>query len=186
MSKEVQAYICIDEDVSSVNNARNRSEKACLIQKELKGELWGLIMATPKDITSNGEDPITNLKERFEDIWDSLWDAFIDDYKYTVVADDAEYNNDSLVKKAWDEELKTIEDLRKEERERIDFFNKYRDVVSPYNFDDYKLYREYKEGNIVITEPFTAEQREYHLNKIEKRDTAALEEALKRIKKDEE
>lgn len=181
MSKEVQPCIWIDDDVSNTKIARDRVERAWFKQKELKGELWGLIMATPKDITANGEDPITNLKERFEDIWDELWDAFVDDYKYTAVADDVDLNEESLVAKVWEEEKKSMEKLREEERKRAEFFGKYRDVLSPYNFDDYKLYKEFKNGNIVITEPFTAEQRALHLEQINKRDRDVVKETLKRL-----
>lgn len=185
MSKEVQPSIFIDEDVSSVNAARDRAERACFKQKALKGDLWGLIMATPKDITPDGVNPIDNIQERFEDIWDELWDAFVDEYKYNAVADDVELNDDSLVLKVWEEGQKTMEELREEERKRTDFFNKYRDVLNPYNFDDYKLYEEFKEGNIVITEPLTTEQRAWHLEAIKNREQKVLEETLKRIKEDD-
>lgn len=185
MSKEVQVGICIDEDVSSIRTARDRIERAWFKQKDLKGELWGLIMATPKDAVADGEDPINSLKERFDDIWDELWDAFIDDYKYTVIADDAELNADSLVVKAWEEEKNSMEALREEERKRKEFFNKYRGVLNPYNFDDYKLYDEFKEGNLIITEPFTAEQRAFHLEQIKKKEKNIVEEALKQLKEDD-
>lgn len=185
MSKEVQPYIFIDEDVSSVKTARDRVERAWFKQKALKADLWGLIMATPKDITPDGVNPIDNVRERFEDIWDELWGAIVDDYKYTAVADDAELNEDSLVAKAWEEEKKSMEALREEERKRKEFFNKYRGVLNPYNFDDYKLYEEFKEGNIVITEPLTTEQRAWHLEAIKNREQKVLDEALKRIKEDD-
>lgn len=185
MSKEVRPFIFIDEDISSVKAARDRVERAWFKQKALKADLWGLIMATPKDITPNGEDPIAHIRERFEDIWDELWDAFVDDYKYTAVADDAELNEDSLVAKEWEKEKKSMEEMKEEERKRTEFFNKYRGVLNPYNFDDYKLYDEFKEGNIVITEPFTAEQRAWHLEAIKKREKKELEEALKRLKEDD-
>ena len=184
MSKEVRPFIFIDEDISSVKAARDRVEMALSKQKALKSDLWGLIMATPKDITPNGEDPIAHIRERFEDIWDGLWDAFIDDYKYTAVADDVELNEDSLVAKEWNNEKRLMKEMKEEERNRTEFFNKYRGVLNPYNFDDHKLYYEFKEGNIVITEPFTAEQRAWHLEAINKREKKELEEALKRVKED--
>lgn len=185
MSKEVQVGIYIDDNVSSVKTARDMVERAWFKQKALKAELWGLIMATPKDITAEGEDPIDNLKERFEDIWESLWDAFVNDYKYTAVADDAELNKESLVTKVWAEEKRSLEELCEEERKRSEFFDKFRGVLSPYNFDDHKLYEEFKEGNVIITEPLTAEQRAWHLAAIKKREEKVLEEALKRIKDDD-
>ena len=174
MSKEVQVKIYIDKDVSSIRTARDRIERAWLKQEDLKGELWGLIMATPKDVVADGEDPINNLKECFNDIWGKLWDAFVDEYKYTVIADDAELNEDSLVAKAWEEE-----------RKRKEFFNKYRDVLNPYNFDDCKLYDEFKKGNLIITEPFTAEQRAFHLEQIEKKEKDIVAEAFKQLKEDD-
>lgn len=185
MSKEVRPFIFIDEDISSVKAARNAVERALFKQKALKADLWGLIMATPKDITPNGEDPIAHIRERFEDIWDELWDAFVDDYKYTAVADDVELNEDSLVAKEWNDEKKLMNEMKEEERNRTEFFNKYRGVLNPYNFDDHKLYYEFKEGNIVITEPFNAEQRAWHLEAINKREKKELEEALKRVKEDD-
>lgn len=184
MSKEVQPCIFIDENVSSVKAARDRVERAWFKQKALKADLWGLIMATPKDITPDGVNPIDNVRERFEDIWDELWDAFIDDYKYNAVADDVELNDESLVQKVWEKERKTMEELREEERKRAEFFSKYRGVIDPYNLDDYRLYQEFKKGNIVITEPFTAEQREWHLEAIKKREKKVLAEALKRLNED--
>lgn len=184
MSKEVQPYIYIDENVSSIKSARNRIESALFAQKTLKAELWGLVMATPKDITTEGEDPIANVKERFEYIWDSLWDAFIDDYKYTVVADDAEYNEDSLVRKVWEKENNSLEKLKEEENERVNFFNKFRGVLSPYNLDDYKIYQGFKDGEIVITEPFTPEQRNLILQKISEKEKETLSNAFKQMKQD--
>lgn len=186
MSKEVRPCIWIDENVSSVKIARDRVERAWFTQKDLKAELWGLIMATPKDITAEGEDPIGNLKERFEDIWDSLWEAFIDDYKYTVVVDDVELNEDSLVKKAWEEEEKSIEEMKREQKERNAFFDKFRGVLTPYNFDDHRLYEEFKAGNITINEPFTSEQRAWLINKIKERDKQEIKEAIERINKNGE
>ena len=184
MSKEVQPCIFIDEDVSSVKSARYRIEGALFKQKELKADLLGLIMATPKDITPDGVNPIDNIKSRFEDIFGELWDAIVDEYKYTAVADDVEFNDESLVQKVWDEEKKSMEELREEESKRSDFFNKFRDVLNPYNIDDYLIYEEFKNGNIVITEPFTKEQRAWHIEAIRKRGKKILEEALKRIKED--
>ena len=108
MSKEVQPCIFIDEDVSSAKSARDRIEGALFKQKALKADLWGLIMATPKDITPDGVNPIDNIKSRFEDIFGELWDAIVDEYKYTAVADDVEFNDKSLVQKVWDEEKKSM------------------------------------------------------------------------------
>lgn len=77
-----------------------------------------------------------------------------------------------------------MEELREEESKRSNFFNKFRDVLNPYNIDDYLIYEEFKNGNIVITEPFTKEQRAWHIEAIRKREKKILEEALKRIKED--
>lgn len=148
MSKEVQPYIFIDEDVSSVKAARDRVERAWFKQKALKADLWGLIMATPKDITPDGVNPIDNVRERFEDIWDGLWGAIVDDYKYTAVADDAELNEDSLVAKAWEEEKKSMEALREEERKRKEFFNKYRGVLNPYNLMTISYMKSLRKGTL--------------------------------------
>lgn len=182
MSKIVRPIVYIDENVLSVNSARNMANKAIAAQNELKAELWGLIMATPKDITTNGEDPIENLKERFRDIWDSLWDAFVDDYKYSIIADDAEFEEDSWVKKAWDEEELSLEKLRQEDIERHNFFEKHKDVLNQYNFDDFRIYRAWKEGEIEIGDSFNFSDRKEVLNKLRKKEKEILENALIQIK----
>lgn len=182
MSKIVRPIVYIDENVLSVNSARNMANKAIAAQNELKTELWGLIMATPKDITTNGEDPIENLKERFRDIWDSLWDAFVDDYKYSIIADDAEFEEDSWVKKAWDEEELSLEKLRQEDIERHNFFEKHKDVLNQYNFDDFRIYRAWKEGEIEIGDSFNFSDRREVLDKLRKKEKEILENALIQIK----
>lgn len=182
MSKGLQATVYVDERVGSVSEARRFAEKAEKARKELKSELWGLIMATPKDITAHGEDPITNVRERFEDIWDSLWDAFVDDYKYTIIADDAEFCADSLVQKYWEEEKRSLDELRKQEEKREAFFKKHCDVLSVYNFDDYKIYDEWRLGNIEIPQPFTTEDRKRILSELKAKEDELIQEAMKKFK----
>ena len=45
---------------------------------KLKGELYGLVMATPKDITPDGENPIDYIKEQTNDILSRLHDNIYD------------------------------------------------------------------------------------------------------------
>ena len=84
MSKGLQVTVYVDDSVSSIASARNYAERAERSRKEAKRKLWGLVIATPKDIVGDGKDPIEVLQERFDDIWDTLWDSFIDDYIYSA------------------------------------------------------------------------------------------------------
>ena len=182
MSKELQVTVYVDEAVSSIASARNYAERAERCRKEAKRKLWGLVIATPKDIVSDGEDPMEVLQERFDDIWDTLWDSFIDDYIYSMIADDAEFNETSLVKKQWENEEKERQKMLEEHNKCKQFWKMHEGVLSPYNFDDYKIYNEWRDGNIVITEPLTKEQRNAILEDIKSKEKKVLEEVIKKAK----
>lgn len=183
MSKGLQVTVYVDEAVSSIASARNYAERAERRRKEAKRKLWGLVIATPKDIVSDGEDPMEVLQERFDDIWDTLWDSFIDDYKYSIIADDAEFIKGSLVKRYWKNEEKERQKMLEEANERSHFFKRCDGVLSPNNFDDYTIYNEWKNGNVTITWPITREQRDTILEDIKSKEKKAFEEAIKKIEK---
>ena len=185
MSKTVQANLHIDEHVSSVANARDYAKRAAEYREEIKSNIWGLIMATPKDVVKDGEDPIISLKERFDDMWEELWDGFIDDYKYTVIADDAEFVEDSLVQMAWDEEERNERKFRMEQIERDAFFEKHKGVLNKYNFDDIILYDRMREGKVSIPNNFTKEEHDKLVNELKETERKEIEEALKKVNKDE-
>ena len=184
MSKGLQVTVYVDDSVSSIASARNYAERAERRRKEAKRKLWGMVIATPKDIVSDGKDPMEVLQERFEDIWDTLWDSFIDDYKYSMIADDAEFNKGSLVKKYWKNEEKERQKMLEEANERWHFFKRSDGVLSPNNFDDCIIYDEWKNGNVTITWPITKEQRDAILEDIKSKEKKALEEAIKKIERD--
>ena len=184
MSKGLQVTVYVDDSVSSIASARSYAERAERRRKEAKRKLWGLVIATPKDIVGDGKDPIEVLQERFDDIWDTLWDSFIDDYKYNMIADDAEFNKGSLVKKYWKNEEKERQKIVEEAHERWRFFKRCDGVLSPNNFDDCIIYDEWKNGNVTITWPITKEQRDAILEDIKSKDKKALEEAIKKIESD--
>lgn len=184
MSKDVKATIYIDGGVSSVKQARNMADRAMCNQNRIKSDIFSLVMATPKDVTPEGNDPHGYLLDKFEDLWDELWDAFIDHYKYMVVADDAEYLTDSLVKKSWEEEEAERNLLKdKEDRMRI-FFNKYKQVFNKHNIDDILIYEAYSEGEITLPshEEITVNDREKILIKIRKKDEEILKGVMEKIK----
>ena len=181
MSKELQVTVYVDEAVSSIASARNYAERAERCRKEAKRKLWGLVIATPKDIVSDGKDPMEVLQERFDDIWDTLWDSFIDEYKYSIIADDAEFIKGSLVKRYWKNEEKERQKMLEEANERSNFFKRCDGVLSPYNFEDYTIYNEWKNGNVTITWPFTKEQRDAILEDIKSKEKKALDEAIKKL-----
>ena len=54
-------------------------------------------------------------------------------------------------------------------------------MLSPYNFEDYTIYNEWKNGNVTITWPFTKEQRDAILEDIKSKEKKALEEAIKKL-----
>ena len=186
MSKTVQANLYIDECVSSVAQARDYAKRAAEYREDIKGDIWGLILATPKDVVQSGEDPIRSLKERFNDMWEELWDGFIDDYKYTIIADDAEFVDDSLVRMAWEEEEREERKFKTEQIERDAFFEKHKDIMNKYNFDDITLYNRMREGKISITDSFTKEKRDKLIKEMKEVEKKEIEEALERMKKDEQ
>lgn len=182
MSKGLRVTVYVDDSVSSIASARDYAERAERRRKEAKRELWGLVTSTPRDIVGDGKDPIEVLQERFDDIWDTLWDSFIDDYKYSIIADDAEFNKGSLVKKYWKNEEKERQKMLEEHNKCRQFWKMHEGVLSPYNFDDYKIYNEWRDGNIVITEPLTKEQRDAILEDIKTKEKKAFEEVIKKAK----
>lgn len=186
MSKTVQANLYIDEHVSSVAHARDYAKRAAECREEIKSDIWGLIMATPKDVVKDGEDPIRTLKERFDDMWEELWDGFIDDYKYTVIADDAEFVEGSLVQMAWDEEEREERKFRMEQIERDAFFEKHKGVLNKYNFDDITLYNKMCEGKVSIPDNLTKEERDNLINDLKETERKEIEAALERMNKDGE
>lgn len=114
-----------------------------------------------------------------------MWDAFIDDYKYNVIADDAEFIDDSLVQMQWDEE----EDERKEFEERRkrmnEFFDKHKGVLNPNNFDDINLFNEWDDGNIEISDSITKEERDRIVEKKKKDEIDMLNQRLKEFEENE-
>lgn len=181
MSKGLQVTVYVDENVSSIASAREYAKRAEHCIEEAKCKLWGMVTSTPKDIVSDGKDPMEVLQERFDDIWDTLWDSFIDEYKYSIIADDAEFVKGSLVKRYWKNEEKERQKMLEEANERSHFFKRCDGVLSPYNFEDYNIYNEWKNGNITITWPFTKEQRDAILEDIKSKEKKALEEAIKKL-----
>lgn len=180
MSKGLQVTVYVDEAVSSIASAREYANRAERCREEAKRKLWGMVTCTPRDIASDGEDPMEALQERFDDIWDTLWDSFIDEYKYNIIADDAEFNKGSLVKKYWKNEEKERQKIVEEAHERWRFFKRCDGVLSPNNFDDGIIYDEWKNGNVTITWPITKEQRDAILEDIKSKEKKALEEAIKK------
>ena len=55
----------------------------------------------------------------------------------------------------------------------------------PNNFDDGIIYDEWKNGNVTITWPITKEQRDAILEDIKSKEKKALEEAIKKIERDD-
>lgn len=182
MSKQVQTSISIDENVSSVYSAREYAREAFNNSQKIKAEIFGMITATPNDITPIDEEPMDYLQYRLDELWESLWDAFIDNYKYTIIADDAEYNRESQVKKQWEEEIEERKKFEEENNKRINFFKKYKNVLNKYIFDHIRLYNAWKEGEIEIGETLTEEERDKLIDILNKREKKVLEEALKRSK----
>ena len=182
MSNGLQVTVYVDENVSSIASAREYAKRAEHCIEEAKCKLWGMVTSTPKDIVSDGKDPMEVLQERFDDIWDTLWDSFIDDYIYSMIADDAEFNETSLVKKQWENEEKERQKMLEEDNKCRQFWKIHEGVLSPYNFDDYKIYNEWRDGNIVITEPLTKKQRDAILEDIKSKEKKVLEEVIKKAK----
>lgn len=186
MSKGLKATIYVDERVSSITSARDYAEHADRLVRDLKSEIWALILSTPKDVVKEGEDPISELKERFEMIWEDLWDNLIDSYKYNAIADDAEFDDESLVKKCWEEEEKERQEYEKEAQKRDDFFKRYKGVLNPYNFDDMGVYEDWSNGKLSIGETFTKEDRDRIVAEKNAYTQKLLEDELKKMKKNEQ
>lgn len=185
MSTVLRPTVYVDNGVSTIAQARSYAQQAEAERNELKQELWGLVMATPRDIAPSNEDPITNIKERFNSIWEDLWDAFVDDYKYTAIADDAEYVDNSLVKKQWDDDEEEERRYKLELKRREKFFKKYEGVLNPYSFDDGRIYEEWVDGNLELGETLTKSERDEIVKKLNEQSEERMKDALKALKQDE-
>lgn len=77
--------------------------------EKLKGEFLALVMSTPKDISPKGEDPISYIKEKVNDLLDNIYEAYNDyftatlirnilyEWEYTYSEDSKDiYNNDKV------------------------------------------------------------------------------------------
>jgi hypothetical protein len=123
MEKKLLTTLFIDEEVQSIKHARYLAKKAKEERNQLKGELLSLAMATPNDITPYGEDTLSYIKRKFNEIWGQLFDLYIDECKYTIVANDAEFEQNSVVQKQWNGECVELDLLKDEELKRE--FNDY-------------------------------------------------------------
>lgn len=185
MSKALQPIIYVDDYVSTIEQARDSARRAESTQNDLKQELWGLIMATPKDIVNDGESPISVIKERFDYIWEDLTDSVIDVYKYNVIADDAEFTDGSLVKAQWEEEEEERKEFERRNKRMKDFFKKYKDALNPNNFDDIHLFHEWDDGNLELPNSLTKEERDNIVKKMKEDELKLLNERLKEFKDNE-
>lgn len=133
MEKKIQTTIFIDKEVKTIQHARQLAKMAEYDLNQLKGELLSLIMSSPKDITPDGEEPLLYLKRNFNKIWENLWQGFIDKYKYTMIANDAEFEPNSSVQKQWNSENNELECLKEEYLKREYPFNDNKDVLKREN-----------------------------------------------------
>lgn len=133
MEKKIQTTIFIDKEVKTIQHARQLAKMAEYDLNQLKGELLSLIMSSPKDITPYEEEPLLYLKRNFNKIWEHLWQGFIDKYKYTMIANDAEFEPNSSVQKQWNSENNELERLKEEELKREYPFNDNKDVLKREN-----------------------------------------------------
>lgn len=129
MEKKIQTTIFIDKEVKTIQHARLLAKMAEYDINQLKGELLSLIMSSPKDITPDGEEALLYLKRNFNKIWENLWQAVIDKYKYTMIANDAEFEPNSSVQKQWNSENNELECLKEEYLKREYPFNDNKDVL---------------------------------------------------------
>lgn len=184
MGRYFNPSVFVDKNVSSISAARSYANEAEEDKKKLKEELWGLVMATPKDVVPNGDDPIVTLRGYFDDIWEQLWDAFVDEYKYNIIADDAEYTSgdESLVKKAFDEEAEEERKNKEEIEKRKEFFKKY-PVFDPMNFDDSIVYEEWREGRLKLEDSLTKEEADEIKRKLKEEETKRIKESWERAMK---
>lgn len=133
MEKKLLTTLFIDEEVQSIKHARYLAKKAKEERNQLKGELLSLAMATPNDITPYGEDTLSYIKRKFNEIWGQLFDLFIDECKYTIVANDAEFEQNSVVQKQWNGECVELDLLKDEVLKREYPFNDNKDVLKREN-----------------------------------------------------
>jgi len=133
MEKKLLITLFIDEEVQSIKHARYLAKKAKEERNQLKGELLSLAMATPNDVTPYGEDTLSYIKRKFNEIWGQLFDLYIDEYKYTMIANDAEFEPNSSVQKQWNSENNELERLKEEELKREYPFNDNKDVLKREN-----------------------------------------------------
>lgn len=181
MSKIVNPCVYIDENVSSVEAARRYADKATEEILNLKGKIKSLVMATPKDITPEGEDPVSYLEDIFDDLWCEVEEQVVNEYVYTIVADDVAYTEDSLVKEVWEREKVEEEEIRRENLRRTEFFRKH--CLSESNFNDWEIYRAYKAGEIgELDEPLTEETRDKLVKEIKERERKVLADAINVLK----
>lgn len=173
MSKVLQPSIYVKESVSSIEEAQRLADEAQEEENDSKRELWGMVMATPKDIVQGGEDIQEVLWQKFSDIWETAVESIIDNYKYTVIADDALYYEDSLVKREWQIEKAEADKMASEELKRRDFFAKY--SLSLYNNDDITIYEWWRNGKIDnADELLTKEGRSKIINQINSKEQKIL------------
>lgn len=93
-------------DIENVSEAESTENQKSKWIKELQGDFLSLAMATPKDITPKGEDPINYVKERVENLFSDFYDAYhelfdvqlinqiLEEWKYSYSSDPKEiYEN---------------------------------------------------------------------------------------------
>lgn len=180
MSKSVQVELFIDDGVSSIQSAQRRIDRAKEAISRLREDLWGMVMSTPKDVVKEGENPMEVMRELFDDSIESLYDAITDDYIYTMVKNDAEYCEDSLVVKMWKEEEDEYNKMVEETQKRHAFFAKHKGVLKDTNFDDIRIYDRVRDG-LVLADPFTMEEREKLLANMNAEDEKAMQDAINKI-----
>lgn len=176
MSSQIfKPTIYVREHISSIKDARNRAGCADEVVSEKKAELLALVMGNPSDLTPNEEDPFYYIKEKFNEIFEELSTSIIDNYIYTICADDAEYNEDSLVKEAFDKIKRDNDKMLEEEQKRTQFFRE-NTALNSYNFDDISIYEYYKDAHGVnVKFPITTEeQRNAALEKIKEHEDNLL------------
>lgn len=156
MSKEVKPVVYIDDYVTSVACAREHAERAYANIADAKRQLWGLVMATPRDIAGN-DDPVEKLEELFSELMDEIAENIVDNYKYSIVADDAEYIDGSLVKKSFNADKAEEAHAEAENAKRSAFFTLA--GLNPYNMDDARIYDEWKDNKITLDFPLTEAER---------------------------
>lgn len=120
---------------------------------QLKGELLSLIMSSPKDITPDGEEALLYLKRNFNKIWEHLWQAVVDKYKYTMIANDAEFEPNSSVQKQWNSENNELECLKEGDLKQEKIFNGHEDLLK---------------GEIDIQSDLTIKDKENLLKEVER------------------